>query len=316
MNLDRLGSFTAELSTNLLKSIVVPQRGLRAWLSRHRSVNPRGKSGRPDGRTDRALDVSTAPFPAGPVILMGGTPVPDEAVVAAVHLAGGRSARLAVVPAAATNPEEAAALAARAFTRFGMKRVEPVLLDSREKAVDPEWVARLREYDAIVLCGDSPSLGLHVLQATAAAAALREHVQAGKLLVGIDAGAAILGSRLFPHATDDGVTVGLGILPALLIDTGFSGAQRFSRLVRAMSAPEAHAMMGVGLEPQTGLVVEAGEAKVLGEARVTVLDPRDRGTPSEDRPGGLKVHLLTDGYRLDFRTRRAFPPERQEADGK
>src|SRR5690606_27276203 len=105
------------------------------------------------GRTDRALDVSTAPFPAGPVILMGGTPVPDEAVVAAVHLAGGRSARLAVVPAAATNPEEAAALAARAFTRFGMKRVEPVLLDSREKAVDPEWVARLREYDAIVLCG-------------------------------------------------------------------------------------------------------------------------------------------------------------------
>src|SRR5690606_38834396 len=91
-----------------------------------------------------------------------------------------------------------AAVAARAFTRFGMKHVEPVLLDSREKAADPEWVARLREYDAIVLCGDSPARGLHVLQATAAAAALRDHVKAGRLLVGIDAGAAILGSRLFP----------------------------------------------------------------------------------------------------------------------
>lgn len=317
MNLERLGSITSELSTSLLKSIVVPQRSLRAWFARHRSSNPRNKNGRPDGRPERELDVSTAEFPAGPVILMGGTPVPDEAVVAAVHLSGGRSARLAVVPAAAGgDAAEAAAVAARAFTRFGMKHVEPVLLDSREKAADPKWVARLREYDAIVLCGDSPARGLHVLQATAAAAALRDHVKAGRLLVGIDAGAAILGSRLFPHEAEDGITVGLGIVPALLIDPGFSGAQRFSRLVRAMSAPEAAAMMGVGLDAQTGVLIADGEAKVLGEARVTVLDPWERGTPSEDRPGGLKVHLLTDGYRLDFRTRRAFPPERPEPNGK
>ena len=115
--------------------------------------------------------------------------------------------------------------------------------------------ARLREYDAIVLCGDSPARGLHVLQSTAAAAALRDHVKAGRLLVGIDAGAAILGSRLFLHAAEDGITVGLGIVPALLIDSGFSGAQRFSRLVRAMSAPEAAAMMGVGLDAQTGVLI-------------------------------------------------------------
>lgn len=315
MNLERLGSITSELSSNLLKAIVVPQGGLRAWFARHRSSAQRNKNGRPEGRPERELDVSTAEFPAGPVILMGGTPVPDEAVVAAVHLSGGRSSRVAIVPAAASgDPEVAAAAAARAFTRFGMKQVEPLLLDSREKAADPEWAARLREFDAIVLCGDSPSQGLHVLQSTAAAAALREHLQAGRLLVGIDAGAAILGSRLFLHAADDASTVGLGILPALLIDWGFSGAQRFSRLVRAMSAPEACAMMGVGLDTCTGLLVSDGEAKALGEATVTVLDPWERGTPSEDRPGGLKVHLLTDGYRLNFRTRRAFPPERQEAE--
>lgn len=317
MNLERLGSITSELSTSLLKSIVVPQGGLRAWFARHRSANPRNKNGRPEGRPERDLDVSTAEFPAGPVILMGGMPVPDEAVVAAVHLGGGRSARVAVVPAAAGgSTEEAAAAAARAFTRFGMKHVEPLLLDSREKAADPEWVARLREYEAIVLCGDSPARGLHVLQATAAATALREHVQAGRLLVGIDAGGAILGSRLFPHEADDGITVGLGLLPALLIDAGFSGARRFSRLVRAMSAPEAAAMMGIGLDTRTAVLVSDGEAKVLGEATVTVLDPWERGTPSDDRPGGLKVHLLTDGYRLSFRTRRAFPPERPEAEGK
>jgi len=317
VNLERLGSITSELSTSLLKSIVVPQGGLRAWFARHRSSGQKHRNGRPEGRPERELDVSTAEFPEGPVILMGGMPVPDEAVVAALHLCGGRSSRVAVVPAAASGDSgEAAAAAARAFTRFGMKQVETVLLDAREKAADPAWAARLREFDAIVLCGDSPSRGLHVLQATAAATALREHVQAGRLLVGIDAGGAILGSRLFPHETEDGITVGLGILPALLIDSGFSGARRFSRLVRAMSAPEAAAMMGVGLDAQTAVLVSQGEAKVLGEATVTVLDPWERGAPSDDRPGGMKVHLLTDGYRLNFRTRRAFPPERQDGEAR
>lgn len=317
MNLERLGSITSELSSSLLKSIVVPQGGLRGWFARHRTAAQRGRNGRPDGRPECDLDVAVAEYPAGPVILMEGTPVPDEAVVAALHLAGGRSARVAVVPAAATaNPEEAAAAAARPFTRFGMKRVEPLLLDSREKAADPAWVARLREYDAIVLCGDSPARGLHVLHATAAANALREHVQGGRLLVGMDAAASLFGSRLFPHPAEEGVTVGLGILPALLIDAGFSGAWRFSRLVRAMSAPEASAMLGAGLDAGTALLVTDGEAKVLGESTVTVLDPWERTAPTEDRPGGLKVHLLTDGYRLNFRMRRATPPEPQPAEGK
>jgi len=30
----------------------------------------------------------------------------------------------------------------------------------------------------------------------------------------------------------------------------------------------------------------------------------------------MKVHLLTDGYRLNFRTRRAFPPERQDGEAR
>jgi len=313
VNLERLGSITSELSSSLLKSIVVPQAGLRGWLARHRSAAQRAKHGRPDGRPESELDVSLAEYPVGPVILVGEAPVPDEAVVAALHLAGGRSARVAVVPAAASgDPAEAAAAAARPFTRFGMKRVEPFLLDSREKAADPEWVAQLREYDAIVLCGDSPARGLHVLQATAAGALLREHVQGGKLLVGMGGAAALLGSRVFPHPSEQGVTVGLGILPALLIDTSLGSAQRFSRLAGAMTAPEAAAMLGIGLEAGTALLVADGEARVVGEATVTVLDPWERTTSPEARHDALKVHLLTDGYRLHFRTRRALPPERQE----
>jgi cyanophycinase len=317
VNLERLGSITSELSSSLLKSIVVPPGGLRGWFVRHRSPAQRSRNGRSEGRSENELDVSVAEYPAGPIILMGGLPAPDEAVVEALHLAGGRSARLAIIPAAASgDPEAAAAAGVRIFTRYGMKRVERFLLDTREKATDPAWVARLREFEAVVLCGDSPARGLQVLQWTPAAAALREHVEEGRLLVGVDAGAALLGSRLFPHVAEEAVAAGLGLLPGLLVDTAFTQSQRFGRLVRAMSAEEAAVMLGVGLDAGAALVVVDGEAKMLGETTITFVDPRERVAAGGDQPSGLKVHLLTDGYRMNLRMRRAIPPERGEAAGK
>lgn len=316
MNLERLGSLTSELSSNLLKSIVVPPGGLLGWLTRHRAALTREKHKltRPDLRPDDALDIAVAEFPAGPVILLGGCPVPDEAVVEALHLAGGRSIRLAVMPVAAiVDPAATAAEAIRFFTRFGMKKVELFDLDAREKATSPDWCARLTEYDAVVLCGESPARGLQVLQATLAAVTLRDMVHAGKLLVGLSAGASILGSRVFPSAEVDEVTAGLGILPGLLLDTQFTQLSRFSRLAKAMTAEEACCMLGAGLDSGSALVLSGGEAKVLGESNVTFLDPRDRSNAIEGSTGGLKVHLLTEGFRMNLRMRRPIAPQKAES---
>lgn len=320
MNLERLGSITSQLSSSLLKSIVVPPGGLRGWFARHRSPSnrERPKNGRPDGWSEDAHEVaSTAEYPVGPIILMGGSPAPDEAVVEAVHLAGGRSARVAVIPVAASDdPEAAAAQAARIFTRYGMKKVEPFLLDSRSKADDPEGAERLAQYEAVVLCGDATSRGLEILRATRAANTLRDMVQAGRLLVGVDAGAALLGSRLFADEKEEGVTLGLGLLPGLLIDTSFTQSARFSRLVKAVASEGTVLSLGAGLDAGAALVVLDGEAKVLGETTVTFLDPHERTLVTDEAPSGLKVHLLTDGYRMNLRLRRATPPERPQAAAK
>jgi len=245
---------------------------------------------------------------------MGGSPAPDEAVVEAVHLAGGRSARVAVIPVAASDdPESAAAQAARIFTRYGMKKVEPFLLNSRAKADDPAWSDRLFQYEAVVLCGDSTARGLAILRATLAASTVRDMVRAGRLLVGIDAGAALLGSHLFASDKEEGVTAGLGLLPGLLIDTAFTQSSRFGRLVKGVSGEGAAVSLGAGLDAGAALVVQDGEAKVLGETTVTFLDPHERALVTDESPSGLKVHLLTDGYRMSLRLRRATPPEPTQA---
>lgn len=310
MNLDRLGSLTSELSSNLIKSIVVPPGGLLGWFTRHRAAWSREKQKltRPDVRPDDGLDIAQAEFPAGPVVLMGGAPVPDEAVVESVHLAGGRSIKMAVIPVAAVaDPAASAAEAMRLFTRFGMKKVERFDLDSREKATSPDWCERLATYDAVVLCGESPAQGLQVLQATLAAVALRDMVHAGKLLVGVDAGGAILGSRVFPSGEVDEVTAGLGILPGMLLDTECTQSARIGRLSQAIGAIDSALMLGAGIDGGAALVVSGGEAKVLGETSVSFLDGRD--LVGND---GVKVHQLTEGFRMNLRMRRVIAPPKAE----
>ncbi|MFZ5824428.1 MAG: cyanophycinase [Bacillota bacterium] len=316
MNLERLGSITSELSSNLIKSIVVPPGGLLGWFTRHRAERARERQRvlRPELRADDALALCMAEFPVGPVVLLGGTPVPDEAVVESIHLAGGRSIKMAIIPVAATSDPAATSVeASRLFTRFGMKKVELFELDSREKATSAQWCARLAEYDAVVLCGENPAQGLQVLQATLAAVTLRDMAQVGKLIVGLDAGAAILGSRVFPGSEGEEATAGLGLLPGLLLDTAFTQCSRFSRMARAMTTDDGCYLLGTGLDSGSALVIQGGEAKVLGEASVTFLDPRDRTAGGEELPNGLKVHLLTEGFRMNLRLRRTIAPQKREA---
>lgn len=306
-NLERLGSLTSELSSNLVKSIVIPPGGLLGWFSRQRAE--RGKEaprpGRIEQRSDGRVDVSTATIPAGPVLLLGGAPVPDEAVVESIHLVGGRSARVAVIPAAAeADPAASGAEAMRLFTRFGMKKVEVFDLTTRGVATSPDWCAQLAEYEAVVLCGENPSRGLQTLQATLAAVTLHEMLAAGKLLVGLQAGAAILGSRLFSDGESAELTVGLGLLPGLVVE---AGASHSDRLAKSLVDEETALMLGVGLDPGVALMVQGGEARVVGEGSVTFLDPRERAM-AVGEADGMRLHLLTEGQRLNLRTRRPAGP--------
>lgn len=257
------------------------------------------------------MEIRSSELPPGPVVLLGGPPVPDEAIVETIHLAGGRSMRVGVLPVAAeASPTDTVAEATRLFTRFGVKRVEVIDLNCRENAGDPECADRLAEYDAVVLCGESASRGLGVLQGTRAAVTLRRMAWDSKLLLGMGAGAAILGSRVFGAAESDGMVQGLGVLPGLILETQASQAERFSRLLRAMCGrDEASCMLGTVVDAGAALIVRGNEAKVLGDGTVTFVDARDTGSAGDT---GLKVHPLTGGYRMHLRSRRPIPPVSDE----
>jgi cyanophycinase len=246
---------------------------------------------------------------------MGGAPVPDESVVAMVHLAGGRSSRMAVIPCAAENHQQAAEQGVRLFTRFGMRNLHVFDLLTRERAESPEWTAKLAEFDALLLCGDSAAAGLEVLRGTLAARTLREMLAAGKPVAGLDGGAAMLGDRVVVMRDgQETVTEGLGLAPGLLLESRFTQESRFGRAVKALNAEGNAALLGAGIDAGAALAIRDGEAKVLGDASVTFLDARENLSipdPANLPPGalcGLKVHVLMDGFTMNLRSRRPSGP--------
>lgn len=131
----------------------------------------------------------------------------------------------------------------------------------------------------------SPLLGL-----------IREQLEAGAVVGGTSAGAAIMSRQMITGgdsfttlvdprpgsyesmaAQESGrlsMSAGLGFLGQGLVDQHFDRKARLGRLVRAMSL--AGVEMGYGVDEDTALVVDAsGEATVVGSGSVTVLDSRD-----------------------------------------
>ena len=315
MKLDRLGDITSELSSNLVRSIVLPG-GLLEWLSRPLPERLRDRlSSGLSGRFGDQAEQARPGVAGGPLVLMGGYPVPDESIVAMIHLSGGRSAKLAIIPVATREHAQAAEQGSKLFTRFGMRNLHVLELTTRERAESPEWTAQLAGFDAVFLCGEDESIGLEVLRGSLAEKTLKEMLVAGKPVAGVSAGAAILADRLILR-TDGAETLtrGLGLAPGLLVDTHFTQQARFTALSKALNLELAAGQMGMGLDGGSAVAIRDGEAKVLGDGSVTFLDLKDTVVVSDEAhtpPGavyGLKVHVLLDGYVMNLRSRRPSGP--------
>jgi cyanophycinase len=305
MKFDRLGDLTFELSTSLVKSLVLPDNFLK-WLSKPLAGRLRDKS-KPTSSQPRGVDmhdVQAATLLDGPMVLFGGAPVPDEAIVAFMHLAGGRNAKIAIIPIAAADHAAAAQTGLRLFTRFGMRNASLFELVTHERADSPEWAAKLATFDGVLFCGENAALGLEVIRFTESVNTLKEMMLSGKPIAGLMSGAALLGERVLVNVSGhDTLVEGLGFLPGLLVEANFTQEGLFGRVSGLLSTESASHLMGVGIEAGTAIVIRNGEAKVLGDGSATFLDGRDL---AHDDPSinGMKVHVLMDGYEMHLRTRK------------
>jgi cyanophycinase len=230
--------------------------------------------------------------------------------------AGGPQARVRLLTAASTVPLAVGDVYRRAFEEIGATDCEPLPLLERDAAFRPEVADAIHEADAIFITGGNQSRLMEVLQDTPAMKALQEaHARRGRCIAGTSAGAAVMSRHMLaqgptvwsPRKDVVATGAGLGLLPAAIVDQHFSERGRLARLLSALAQrPD---LLGVGVDEDTALIVESGEAiEVIGSGAVTLVDPSsmrtDIGQIEPQKPIemlGLRLHTLPAGRRYAVR---------------
>lgn len=238
----------------------------------------------------RAADDAGAP--RGALVIVGGGGTPPVVLARALALAGGDSARVVVLPQASQRPEtgpEAVAM----FQEAGAKNVAWLPL-SAEDDIDDE--AELRSAALIWFPGGDQSRLMKALRDANLVETIVKRYRAGAVVGGTSAGAAVMSDQMIVggaelkaiHRAGTPLGAGLGLWPGVIVDQHFHRRQRFNRLLSAVL--DQPALVGVGIDERTAVIVRGGECEVLGDNSVMVIDGRgaeiDGGaasTPSDPR---------------------------------
>jgi cyanophycinase len=232
-----------------------------------------------------------------------------------LEAAGGSDAAIVVLATASEMPETGERYA-DLFYRMHADSVEVLRIDTREHALEARDEALdLLEYaTGLFLTGGSQLKFSSALGGTQIAQAIRQRHQAGMVVAGTSAGAALLSEHMIALGDSGGtprrrlvhMAKGLGLAPNMVIDQHFRRRDRLGRLLTALSYNPG--LLGVGIDEDTAALIDAGGVlTVLGAGSVTMVDAaRLRYTDSHAVHRGQPI--LTAGSRYDLARRAGIPP--------
>ena len=145
---------------------------------------------------------------------------------------------------------------------------------------------------------------------------LEERLDDGLIVAGTSAGATAMGRTMILGGNGSDVSAatvrtgpGLGLVPRALIDMHFGERGRLPRLLSAVALDPDH--LGLGLDENTGILVDDTGFEVLGSGVATIVDAEDAtvvhaaGDTDPITLFGVRLHLLPAGCLFDFGTRTA-----------
>jgi cyanophycinase len=216
----------------------------------------------------------------------------------------------------------------------GASNVTIPLVESRDDAYDPTIVELIRNARGIFLGGGDQVKLVSTLGGTPLEEAIRDAYMDGAIICGTSAGAAALTKTTLAgnEVDDEGKLVeqyigpGLGLLGYhTLIDTHFTQRRRLYRLFVAIA--EFPALMGLGIDEDTALIVKREVGTVVGKGGVTFVDgssvrfnnAADVTKAPELTISALRVGIVGTGQQFNLKKREIvalLPPPPSERDVK
>ena len=225
-----------------------------------------------------------------------------------VALAGGGDARIVIISTASSLGDEATELYLSLFRQLGIGDVRGMRPLVRDDANDPRLVSMLDDATAIFMTGGNQLRLSSVIGGTALGRALIERHRRGAMVAGTSAGASAIASHMVAFGTSGAtpkqrmtqMSAGLGLLPGVLIDQHFEQRNRFGRLLALVA--QSPALLGIGIDEDTAIIVQGDRFEVIGRSYVLIYD--NSATVGDDG----RFYFLAPGDRFDLATRDATRP--------
>jgi len=232
-------------------------------------------------------DRSGEPFPSskpgkpivenGTLIIIGGGGMPRGSIEQFVKLAGGKDAKVIVLPTANGDPISPRQGIATMFEKAGAGEV--IVLPQRTFAdvESEEYLAKMRGATGIWFGGGRQWRFADAYLDTQALELMHDVLKRGGVIMGSSAGASIQGdylARANPLGNldimADGYERGLNFLPGTAIDQHFKQRRRFADMTSLIKRyPQ---FLGIGIDESTAIVVEKNIATVIGRGGVHFYD--------------------------------------------
>ncbi|MDQ4099805.1 MAG: cyanophycinase, partial [Chloroflexota bacterium] len=192
----------------------------------------------------------------------------DKIILSAfAQIAGGKSARIVIVPTA-SSIESAGFRYKAIFLGMGVESAEVVYIANRDDANGHAPLELLQDATGIFLTGGNQMRLSAMIGGTRFEQLVRERHQAGAVVAGTSAGASIVSAHLMAGGT--GLTgnsndaaarkgmvelvAGFGLLQDVIIDQHFSQRGRMGRLLATFAANPG--LLAIGLDEDTAVLID------------------------------------------------------------
>jgi cyanophycinase len=205
----------------------------------------------------------------GALVLCGGGRLPDSVRERFIEMAGGKAARLVIIPTA--SGDDTIAEDGREVAEIWKSR-EPAsitILHTRvhEEANNPAFVEPIRHATGVWITGGRQSQIAAAYSGTFVERELCALLERGGVVGGTSAGAACQ-SRVMIVRGRIHETPGLGLIPGAIVDQHFLERERKPRLLEALS--QHTNLIGLGIDEGTALIVKGRTLTCLGDSTVTI----------------------------------------------
>lgn len=189
----------------------------------------------------------------------------------ALELAGGKNAKVIIIPTAAApdnNSKRAGNTALKWFRTLGAGNISALPIINKESANDPELSAELDDANLVYMLGGFPGYLEHTLKKSRCCDALWRAYRKGAVLAGSSAGAMVMCEWYFDPTVKE-IKKGFGILKDVIL---IPHHDTFGRSWHSLYFDRISDIRCIGIDEQTGMINQANRNQwtVYGKGGVTL----------------------------------------------